>query len=319
MLDTSARLLRLASLLQARPWWPGPDLADRLEITTRTLRRDIDRLRQLGYPIEATPGPAGGYRLGPGADLPPLLLDDDEAVAIAVCLRSGAAGSVEGLEEAAVAALAKVEQTLPARLRPRVNALAAVTVNLRGPDPAIESGALVAIAQACRSQERLRFRYTDRDGTPTERRTEPYRLVRAGPRWYLVARDLDRDDWRTFRVDRITEPEPTGHRFQFEDPPDVTELVSRATSVAPYRHQAAVVLDAPLHAVRDRVPATVAVLEDRGDGTTLMTTGSDDLDAIALHLAHLRMEFTVLEPPELLDHVRAIADRLARAGAGSGS
>jgi predicted DNA-binding transcriptional regulator YafY len=204
MLPTSARLLRLLSLLQARSDWTGPELARRLEVSGRTVRNDIERLRELGYPVDATPGPAGGYRLGAGATLPPLVLDDEEAVAVAVGLRSAAGGTVGGIEETSVRALAKLEHVLPARLRHRVTTLAQAVVPVPGTGPTVAAEVLTAVAAAARDHLRLRFDYADHSGTTSRRDTEPHRLVHTGRRWYLVAWDVDRGDWRTFRADRIT-------------------------------------------------------------------------------------------------------------------
>ena len=203
MWDTPGRLLRLLSLLQLRRDWPGPELAARLEVDVRTVRRDIDRLRALGYPVSSTSGAAGGYRLEPGTDLPPLLLDDDEAVAVAVCLRTAAGGTVAGIEEAALRALAKLDRLLPTRLRGRAGALSAATVAMTGQRPVIDADDLAAIAAACRDHEVLRFDYRTNDGATSRRTVEPLRLVHTGRLWYLVAWDRDRGDWRTFRVDRI--------------------------------------------------------------------------------------------------------------------
>ncbi|MDQ0602972.1 putative DNA-binding transcriptional regulator YafY [Streptomyces canus] len=215
MLETSARLLRLLSLLQAHRDWSGADLAERLGVTPRTVRRDVDRLRELGYPVNASPGTGGGYQLGAGAELPPLLLDDDEAVAVAVGLRTAAGQGIEGIGETSVRALAKLEQVLPSRLRRRVGALNAFTVPmLRGPQPsAVDPAVLTELAHLCRDAERLRFAYRSHNGDSTRRTVEPHRLVCTERRWYLVAWDLDRDDWRTFRVDRITPKPPHGPRF----------------------------------------------------------------------------------------------------------
>src|SRR3954451_16275539 len=215
MANTSARMLRLLSLLQTHRYWPGGELADRLEVSSRTLRRDVDRLRDLGYPVDATRGAAGGYQLQAGAAVPPLLLDDDEAVAIAVGLRTAAAGAVGGFEETSVRALAKVIQLLPPRLRKRIDALRAVTPpGVFGGGPTLDAATLTTIAMACRSEERLRFDYTPRDGQAAARHVEPHRLVSLGRRWYLIAWDLDRADWRNFRVDRIAAPELSGTRFR---------------------------------------------------------------------------------------------------------
>jgi len=313
VLGTSARLLRLLSLLQARREWSGGELAERLEVAPRTVRRDVERLRGLGYPVCATPGAGGGYRLGAGGALPPLLLDDDEAVAVAVGLRTAAGGTVAGIEEASVRALAKLEQVLPVRLRGRVSAIEASTVPLTGPVSTVDPGTLTVVAGACRDSERLSMDYRDRDGAASTRTVEPYRLVHTGRRWYLVARDTDRDAWRTFRVDRIGQVRPTGCRFTPRDPPDPAAYVATALSSAPYQHRARIRLHAPAPAVAARVPPTVGVVEPVDAGSCLLVTGSDSLDAIAVHVALLGFDFQVLEPPELVDHVRALAGRLGRA------
>lgn len=312
MLDSSARLLRLLSLLQSRREWAGGELAARMGVTTRTVRRDVERLRALGYPVDATPGAGGGYRLGAGASLPPLLLDDEEAVAVAVGLRTAAGGTIAGIEETSLRALAKLEQVLPSRLRRRVGALQASTVALTGAGPTVEASTLAVLAAACRDAERLRFGYIDRDGAASSRWVEPHRLVHTGRRWYLVARDVTRDDWRSFRVDRIGEPLPTGQRFTPQDPPDAAAYVSESVSVAPYRYRARVRLHAPVHAVAQRVPPTVGQLAALDADTCELTTGSDSLDAIATHLAWLGVDFDVLEPGQLVDRVRMLADRLQR-------
>lgn len=314
VLETSARLLRLLSLLEARPVWPGAELAARLEITPRTLRRDISKLRSLGYPVHAAPGVAGGYRLGAGAALPPLLLDDDEAVAVALSLRTAAGHAVRGVGDASVRALAKLEQVLPSRLRERAAAIGAVTVPLTSVGPTVDPDALTLIARACRNRERLEFGYrSGRDGELTRRRVEPHRLVQAGYRWYLVARDLDRDDWRTFRADRIQAPRLGGVRFVPHDPPDAAAFVARSVTTTPYLYQARVLVHAPAAAISALVPPTVGVVEPAGDGGCLFTSGADSLDALALHLGWLGHDFTVLEPRELTDSVREIAARLSRA------
>lgn len=313
--DTAVRLLQLLSLFQAKPAWTGGELAERMGVVGRTVRRDVARLRDLGYPVEAVPGVAGGYRMGPGGSLPPVL-DDEEAVAVAICLRAGAGGSVAGVGEAAASALAKLDTVLPARLRPRVAAIGDATVALHGDQAGVDPTALVVIAGACRQSVRLRFSYADGRGRVTERRAEPYRLVHTGRRWYLVAFDLDRKGWRSFRADRMSAVEATGHTFERHDPPDAAALVAESISTAPYRWKARVVLDAPVAVVAERVPATVAVLEAVDDDTTLLTTGSDDLDAIAVHLAMLDLPFTVEEPAELRERLAVLAERLAAAAAG---
>ena len=309
MLETSARLLRLLSLLQARRDWSGSDLADRLEVTTRTLRRDVDRLRRLGYPVEAATGPAGGYRLGIGAALPPLLLDDTEAVAIAVGLRTASGGTVAGLAEAADATLAKLERVLPARLRTQVEALTSSTVSLNRTGPTVEPAELIVLARACREFEQLRFDYLDGRDRRSTRCVEPHRLVSTGRRWYLVAHDRDRNDWRTFRVDRIEAPTPTGHRFTPSAPPDLQALVSRSISVAPYRWQAEVRVRASLADVAARVPPTVGWVEASG-ADCVLHVGANELDTLIGHFVALGHPFEVLEPPELRDRVRELGSRL---------
>jgi predicted DNA-binding transcriptional regulator YafY len=312
-LDTPARLLRLLSLLQQRPFWRGEELSDRLAITPRTVRRDIARLRALGYPIDASPGPLGGYQLGAGGSLPPLLLDDDEAVAVAVGLRTAAGGSVVGLEEAALAAHAKLEQVLPSSLHHRVAALSSTTIELPPSPPGVDPGSLVTLAQACRGLERLRFSYRDGSGRDSERTVEPYRLVHAVRNWYLVARDVRREAWRTFRVDRIRDAVGTGHRFTIDDPPDAAALVARGMAVGAYQIQARVHVHAPADEISQVVPRTVAVIEARTDGTTVLIIGGDSLGWLAGYLASLPFALEVLDPEELRAELRALGLRLAAA------
>jgi predicted DNA-binding transcriptional regulator YafY len=314
MLETSARLLRLLSLLQARREWAGPELAERLEVGVRTVRRDVERLRRLGYPVEATRGVAGGYRLGPGAEIPPLLLDEEEAVAVAVGLRTAARVGVAGIEETSVRALAKLERVMPSRLRRRINALGAATVPYAFTGPAVDAEALATIAAACRDHERLRFRYRSHDGVSTGRLVEPHRLVHTGRRWYLVAWDTARADWRTFRVDRLERPAPD-RRFVPREPPaeDLAAYVSRAVSATRDRYRARVVLHAPIAEVAPRVPPAVGTLEPLDDRRCLLHTGSDWLGGLAVYIAEIGVDFEVLEPPELVARVRVLAGRFARA------
>jgi len=313
VVETSARLLRLLSLLEVRPDWAGSDLAARLEVTPRTLRRDIQKLRSLGYPVYAAPGVAGGYRLGAGAALPPLLLDDEEAVAVALSLRTAASHAVTGVAEASARALAKLEQVLPSRLRAQATAVSQATVPLTGPEPAVDAETLTMIARACRGREQVEFGYETRDGGLSQRRVEPHRLVQAGYRWYLVARDIDRDDWRTFRLDRISAARVTGLRFVPKDPPDAAAFVANAISTAPYRYHARVVLKAPLAAIARQLPPTVGRLEATSEHTCELVTGSDSLDALAFHLGGLGCQFIVLEPPALIERLQALAARFAAA------
>ncbi|HZO34324.1 MAG TPA: WYL domain-containing protein [Gaiellaceae bacterium] len=315
MLSTSARLLKLLSLLQSRRSWAGAELAERLEVDVRTVRRDVDRLRRLGYPVRAAPGVAGGYRLGAGAELPPLLLDDEEAVAVAIALRTAAGGTVAGIEETALRALGKLEQLLPTRLRRRVGALQSYTVSLVGTGGAVPAELLAQIAGACRDLERLRFEYTTRDETASRRTVEPYRLVHLGRRWYLVAFDLDRDDWRTFRVDRIGSRVSTERRFVPRKPParDLGAYVAASVSAARDRYQAEIVLHGPIAQLRRRVPPSYGTLEVIDDETCLLRTGSDWLGGLAVYVAMIGVDFEVLEPLELVDEVRRLAERFARA------
>ena len=314
MLETSARLLRLLSLLQARREWAGPELAERLEVGVRTVRRDVERLRRLGYPVEATRGVAGGYRLGPGAEIPPLLLDEEEAVAVAVGLRTAARVGVAGIEETSVRALAKLERVMPSRLRRRINALGAATVPYAFTGPAVDAEALATIAAACRDHERLRFRYRSHDGASTGRLVEPHRLVHTGRRWYLVAWDTARSDWRTFRVDRLERPAPD-RRFVPREPPagDLAAYVARAVSATRDRYRARVILHAPMAEVAPRVPPAVGTLEPLDERRCLLDTGSDWLGGLAVYIAEIGVDFEVLEPPELIDRVRVLAGRFTRA------
>ncbi|MFE2756994.1 helix-turn-helix transcriptional regulator [Actinosynnema sp. NPDC059335] len=317
MLETSARLLRLLSLLQTRRDWPGPELAERLDVSPRTVRRDVDRLRELGYPVHATTGTLGGYRLGAGAALPPLLLDDEEAVAVAVGLRTAATGTVTGIEETSLRALAKLEQVLPSRLRHRVNALQTFTVPVPHDTPAatVDPDVLTTLAAACRDRERLRFDYLDHHGHTTTRAAEPHRVVTWGRRWYLVAYDVDRQDWRTYRVDRITPKTPTGPRFTPRDLPDgdAAAYVARSASSAAWRHHAEVVVHAPADTVAACVNPAVGTVEPLTDTTCLLRTGADTVAALAVHLGLLDTDFEVTSPPELVAHLRTLAARYARA------
>ncbi|MDT3399513.1 YafY family protein [Streptomyces sp. B1866] len=315
MLETSARLLRLLSLLQTRREWSGPELADRLGVTPRTVRRDVDRLRELGYPVGSAPGTAGGYRLGPGARLPPLLLDDEEAVAVAAGLRQAAYGGVEGIEETSVRALAKLEQVLPDRLRHRVSALTAFTVPVPGAGPGADPAVLAELAGACRDRERLRFAYRDHHGAVSRRTAEPHRLVCAGRRWYLVAWDVEREDWRTYRADRITPVPPHGPRFTPRPPPadDLAAYVSKGVSAAAYDKRATVLLHAPAERAAQRIWPGAGVIEPVEADRCLLHVGGADLEEAVVRVLMTGFEFEVREPEGLADRVREIRDRLDRA------
>ncbi|MFC7883209.1 helix-turn-helix transcriptional regulator [Streptomyces sp. NPDC057376] len=319
--DTPARLLTLLSLLQTPREWPGGELADRLGVSRRTVRRDIDRLRELGYPVQATMGADGGYRLVAGKAMPPLVLDDEEAVAIAVGLRAGAGHAVEGVDEASVRALAKLEQVLPSRLRHRVATLQAATTPLTSGDgPSIATETLTVMASTVAGQERLRFAYRAADGTESRRVTEPYRLVSTGRRWYLVAYDLDREDWRTFRVDRVSEPFATGARFAPRELPtgSAAEYLRRSMQRHGDSYDIEVTFAAPPEAVAARLPQWLGPPEPAADGTScvLRATVSDPVDWMAVRLAMVGPDFRVREPAELVERVRELGTRLLGAAGG---
>lgn len=312
---TSTRLLQLLSLLQGRRDWPGSELADRLEISGRTIRRDIERLRQLGYPVESLTGPAGGYRLRAGSAMPPLLLDDEEAIAIAVGLRTAARASVTGIEETAVRALVKLEQVLPAHLRRRVGALGSATFTLQVEGPTVDPQHLTVIAAACRDAECLRFGYRSRDGSDSRREVEPHSLVNHGRRWYLIAWDRRREDWRTFRIDRLARPASTGVRFTPRGLPakDAAAYVEQSIAAAPNRFEARVTLHAAAEEITSRVPVHWGAIKPIDAYACEYRTGDDDLRWLALRIAMLDVDFEVHEPPELVEHLRALASRLRHA------
>ncbi len=319
MASTSSRTLQLLSLLQSQRYWPGGHLADRLGVSVRTLRRDVERLRELGYPVQAARGVDGGYSLAPGAALPPLVLDDDEAVALAVGLHAATTSSVTGMAEASVSALAKVVQVMPSRLRRRVDALRAVTVSSGwgSQGPAVAPEVLTTLAQACRDDERLSFAYRAGDGTASDRTVEPHRLVPLGRRWYLVAYDLDRADWRSFRLDRLTAPTALGTRFRQRTLPatDAAAFVRRGIGGQPAHFDVEAVVEAPPEVVRNRL-GTWATAEDDGHGATRLHMRTDSLDWAALALGSVRAELRVVGPPELVEHLADWSARFARAVAG---
>src|SRR3954451_2950913 len=318
MADPSVRTLRLLSLLQTRRYWSGADLARRLGVSVRTLRRDVDRLRELGYPVEAQRGVAGGDALAPGAALPPLVLDGDEAVALAVGLQAAAAVEVAGMAETSVRALAKVVQVMPARLRRRVEALRAMTVpaawGTSGSRGAVDPTVLTTVALACRDTERLAFGYTSADGAPSERSVEPFRLVSLGRRWYLVGYDLDRGDWRTFRLDRLIGPKGTGARFAPRRFPaaDAASFVRDRLADVPWGIAVEAVVEAPAEVVRSRI-GRWATVEDGGPQRCRVRMDADNLDWPATGLAMTGAEFSVVSPPELRDHLREMGRRCTAA------
>jgi predicted DNA-binding transcriptional regulator YafY len=316
MRETSSRLLELLALLQARRDWSGDDLADRLEVSVRTIRRDVARLRELGYPVESLSGPAGWYRLRAGSAMPPLLLDDDEAIAIAVGLRTAARASVTGIEETAVRALVKLEQVLPTHLRRRVAALSAATSTLPVTGPTVDPRHLTTIAAACRDHERIRFGYRRRDGSNSRRDVEPHSLVNYGRRWYLLAWDRDREDWRTFRIDRLAKPSCTGARFQPRRLPakDAAAYVEQSIAGGPNRFEAVLTLHAPATEMQRRAPAHWGTIVPLDGSSCEFRTGDDDLGWLAMRIAMLGVDFEVHEPPELRRHLGDLGRRLARAG-----
>jgi predicted DNA-binding transcriptional regulator YafY len=317
MATTSQRILRLLSLLQTHRYWPGTELADRLEVSPRTLRRDIDRLRELGYPVEAHRGVDGGYQLAAGAALPPLVLDDDEAVALAIGLRAAAQGTISGIEESSVRALAKVVQVMPPRLRRRVDALSAVTVPaVWASGPAIDAAVLTSVAQACRDTERLRFGYTSQAGEESSRHVEPHWLVSLGRRWYLVAYDLHRDDWRTFRLDRLRDPRSTLLRFSPRQLPakDASAFVRASIQNLQAPHTVEVVVHASAENAR-RTLGQWATIDALDEERCVLRMSVDNLDWPALALGSLRADFEVVSPPQLRELLREWGSRFSRATA----
>jgi predicted DNA-binding transcriptional regulator YafY len=318
MSETSSRLLELLSLLQGRRDWAGAELAERLDVSVRTIRRDMERLRGLGYPIESVTGPAGSYRLRAGTAMPPLLLDDDEAIAIAVGLRTAARASVTGIEETSVRALVKLEQVLPAHLRRRVAALGSALTALPAAGPTVDPQQLTTIAAACRDRECLRFAYRARDGTESRREVEPHSLVNLGRRWYLVAWDRRREDWRTFRVDRLAGPASTGVRFAARGLPagDPAAFVEQSISGAPHRFEARVTVHAPAEEMTSRLSPHWGTFEPLGPHTCEYRTGDDDLGWLAMRIVMLGADCEVHEPPELIARLRGLARRLTDATSG---
>jgi predicted DNA-binding transcriptional regulator YafY len=317
MANTSMRMLRLLSLLQTHRYWPGAELADRLQVSPRTLRRDVDRLRELGYPVHAQRGVEGGYQLAAGAALPPLVVDDEEAVALAVGLQAAAQDAVEGIAESSVRALAKVVQVMPARLRRRVEALSAMTEPARwggATRTGVDPGILTSVALACRDSERLEFGYTAAGGQRTSRHIEPHRLVSLARRWYLVGYDLDRQDWRSFRVDRLSAPRGTGARFRPRELPaaDAAGFVRAGIDNVRAAYDVEVVVAAPAAAVRERVGRWCTV-EDIGATRCRLRMTADSLDWPIMALGAVGADFQVMAPPELLDRVHDWGRRFSQA------
>lgn len=310
-MDTAERLLKLLGLLEGRIDWTAEELGRRLEVTTRTVRRDVTRLRDLGYPVEAVAGPGGGYRLGAGGKLPPLLLDDEEALAVALGLRVSATTAVGGLEDASLSALAKLEHVLPGRLRSRLEDVSDATTSTLGPSfNPVDHATLALVASVIRKKERLRMRYRDNEGRITDRHVEPNRLVHTGRKWYLVVFDLDRDDWRTFRLDRVSEPVATGMRAARRAGPDPVELVQRGITVEAWRVAASVVLHAPMERAGREVMPTVGTLEPIDEGSCRLLIGADEMSWLAKFLLGLSMTFEVESPEELRSELAEIGQEL---------
>jgi predicted DNA-binding transcriptional regulator YafY len=315
MSETTGRVLQLLGLLQSRRVWTGEELADRLDVTTRSVRRDVERLRDLGYPVHASKGHGGGYQLGAGAALPPLLLDPEEAVAMAVCLRVAAGGSVAGVGESALRALSKLDQVMPSRLRAQVAAVhdATTTLTYGQTDELVEPDVLMTLARATRDHEHVSAGYVDRSGNASERRLEPYQLVTTGRRWYLLCFDRDRDDWRSLRLDRMSDVTARGTTFAPREAPDAARYVRRAITASPYRYVARVRYQAAKEAVAQSFSDASADIDEDGPNACIVTAGGDEPDRMVPWLALPGVEFEVLEPPEVIAAVRRVAERLLRA------
>ncbi len=315
MLTSTTRLLRLLSLLQTRKHWMGPELAERLEVHPRTLRRDMHRLRQLGYPVHASSGVAGGYAFRAGQALPPLLLDDEEALAVSIALRTATAGAVGGIEESALRALVKLEQAMPARLRKQVDALRSTIVPMDRVGPMVDASLLSTLASACSDQLCLAFTYGDSRGRTAERSVEPQGLAHTGYCWYLVAWDRLREDWRTFRIDRIVGAPTVGTHFAPRVSPaggDLKAYVSRSLTVAPHAEQGRIELHAPLSDVVHRIPASVGSLKALDAQRCVLECGANSLDRLVHWLVALDVGYEVLAPQALKDRLKVVGERALR-------
>ncbi|MFE4216171.1 helix-turn-helix transcriptional regulator [Streptomyces sp. NPDC056844] len=316
MIATSGRLLLLLTLLSSRPTWSNAELARRLEVTERTVRRDVDRLRELGYGVESAPGPGGGYRLSAGTRVPPLSLDDDEAFAVAVALREAAHGTVLGGDQASLSALLKLQRLLPKRMAARLTDLdAAVEHTPRAPSPEASPAVLLTLASVCRATERTELTYQDMHGRTTVREVDPHRLVYTGAHWYFVARDVGRDAWRTFRADRVTEARPTGYTVKLADPPDAARLVADTITRTGYPFYARVRLPLPPAEALRLVPPIVATHETEGPHSTIITIGGSDPGTTADYLLGLRIPVQVISPAEVRDALLSRVEVLYRANA----
>ncbi|MCV7281835.1 YafY family transcriptional regulator [Mycolicibacterium flavescens] len=313
MSETTSRVLQLLGLLQSRRVWTSDELAERLVVTTRSVRRDVERLRDLGYPVHASKGHGGGYQLGAGAALPPLLLDPDEAVAMAVCLRLAAGGTIAGVGESALRALSKLDQVMPSRLRSQVAAVHDSTVSLASSsDTPVAPDVLMTLARACRDHEHVTADYVDIRGNATHRRLEPYQLVTTGRRWYLLAYDRDKSDWRSLRLDRMADVRAAGSTFTPREAPDAATYVQRAISSSPYPYVARVRFHAPQSVVAQHFsPASVSIEPD-GPDACVVTTGADDPERMVFYFATVGCDFEVLEPEDVVRAVETVSVRLQR-------
>ena len=313
--STSSRLLLLLGYLQSQPVWSGPDLVALLGVTARTLRKDIERLRELGYPVDATRGPGGGYRLGRHGQLPPLLLSDDEAVAVAIGL--GSAASAPGLADAGASAMAKLERTLPDRLQRRVRAIHANTdigpanTGTNEPEVRVDPDLLAQLAAAISDRAGIRFTYEDAERPVT---ADPYRLVSWQQRWYLVAREHPDREWRVFRVDWMRLRFPGAARFAPEPlrGDDYASFVLRHVASTGWKVHARILVDAPAQEVLDRINPAVGVVETVDDGHCVLVTGADSIETVAVWIGMLGIDFHVNGPPELVAHLRVLARRYQR-------
>jgi predicted DNA-binding transcriptional regulator YafY len=313
----TGRALQLLSLLQTHRLWRGPELAERLEVTERTVRRDVDRLRNLGYPIDATPGTDGGYRLAVAAHLPPLVLDDDEAVAVAVGLRAAAGAAIRGIEDTSVQALAKIEQLLPNHLRRRVSALDANVVSLRRAhrnDEVVDPDALSVLASGCRDHEQVTFKYRRRDGEDSRRLVEPHQLVAADHLWYLVAWDVRRTDWRTFRVDRLSGAQPAGVRFKPRDIPggDGAAYIAASVAAIPREFETLVAVSRPYEQVAGALSWVDHTPVDTEPDSCMIRLRARKFDQLVMAVARLALSASVrVEPGTVADEVDALINRIS--------
>jgi predicted DNA-binding transcriptional regulator YafY len=315
VIGTSARLLRLLTLLQSRASWAGPELAARLEVTPRTLRRDVERLRSLGYPVEGAAGVAGGYVLRPGTSLPPLSLDEDEATAVFVGLHVASGAGVTGAGTSAMRALTKLERVLPIRLRKNLRTLHSSVVEVGDRPRHLSLANVSELAGACSERLVTRIKYTAHGGATTERRVEPFRLVRVGALWYLVAWDPSKEEWRTFRLDRIVTVDRQKERFKARPPPgdDLVEYVTKSLSSSLYPYQAKVLLHAPLEDVRHRIGPRDGLFLRVSDTTCTMELGAQTLDVLAARIVWLGVDFEIIASDALRRHLQTVVGRLERA------